>query len=329
MNPEPSSAPDDDEQQERRWSERIGAHARLWLALGVLATGLGFLGGLHWAVGLAAHFRVQYVLAALMIGIVAALVRDTRAVVVAAALVCVNVAPVIGATFIGVGPDPDHARALSVMSINVYRDNPDAAAVQAAIREARPDVVGLIEVNARWGGALLEPLKDLYPHQKVATDESMFGLALLSRTPLRDAELIAPGGGGFPVIRARVEGQGGREVTILLVHPPPPIMPSLARAHEAQLDALPEVVRGAGERVVLMGDLNATPWSHPFQALLSGSGLRDSRVGVGIHTTWPAAAPIAGLPLDHVLVKGLEVVARRIGPDVGSDHLPVLVELGW
>jgi len=315
--------------EERDWAALLGRSLRLWLALGVLATSAGFVGQLHWVAGLAAHYRAQYVVVALLLGVGAGLVRDFRAVVAALVLALVNASVVLAATFVGQGPSTDGERALSVMVLNVNRDNLDADAVQDAIREARPDVVGLIEVSARWRGAVIEPLKDLYPHQKVATDESMFGLALLSRTPLRDAELIAPGGGGFPAVRARVEGQGGREVTILLVHPPPPILPSLASANEAQLVALTDVVLGAGERVVLMGDLNATPWSPPFQKLVAAGGLHDSRVGVGVHPTWPAAVPLAGLPLDHVLVRGLGVASRRVGPDVGSDHLPVHVELIW
>jgi endonuclease/exonuclease/phosphatase (EEP) superfamily protein YafD len=36
------------------------------------------------------------------------------------------------------------------------------------------------------------------------------------------------------------------------------------------------------------------------------------------------------LPIDHILIgPGLAVLDRRLGPDTGSDHLPVVADLAW
>jgi endonuclease/exonuclease/phosphatase (EEP) superfamily protein YafD len=38
--------------------------------------------------------------------------------------------------------------------------------------------------------------------------------------------------------------------------------------------------------------------------------------------------PLGRIPLDHCLVSsGLDVLDKRLGPQVGSDHLPVVIEL--
>ena len=81
--------------------------------------------------------------------------------------------------------------------------------------------------------------------------------------------------------------------------------------------------------MIVIGDLNLTPWSPRFRALLDDGGLGDSRVGFGHHATWPVWFPLLLIPIDHVLADPeIKVYRREVGPAVGSDHYPVLVELG-
>lgn len=87
--------------------------------------------------------------------------------------------------------------------------------------------------------------------------------------------------------------------------------------------------RRAGRRAILIGDFNATPWSSRFRHLLAAGGLRDTLRGRGYQGSWPASAPaILRLPIDHALVSDrLRVLSRHLGPDLGSDHLPLLLTL--
>jgi endonuclease/exonuclease/phosphatase (EEP) superfamily protein YafD len=79
--------------------------------------------------------------------------------------------------------------------------------------------------------------------------------------------------------------------------------------------------------LVLLGDLNTTSWSPHFRDLINTAGLKDSRAGFGIQPTWPAGTPPLWIPLDHCLVSPeIKVHDRRVGPNVGSDHFPVIVE---
>lgn len=77
-----------------------------------------------------------------------------------------------------------------------------------------------------------------------------------------------------------------------------------------------------------MGDFNMTPWSPKFRQLVADSHLRDTVRGFGLQPTWPAGAPQFWIPIDHVLVSpDILVVDRRVGPDLGSDHYPVIVDI--
>lgn len=83
-------------------------------------------------------------------------------------------------------------------------------------------------------------------------------------------------------------------------------------------------------RVQYFGDLNVTMWSSNYSKLIADSGLANSRKGFGILATWPMFFPLLSIPLDHCLVSpGIGINACRSGPDIGSDHLPLIVELAF
>jgi endonuclease/exonuclease/phosphatase (EEP) superfamily protein YafD len=88
--------------------------------------------------------------------------------------------------------------------------------------------------------------------------------------------------------------------------------------------------------VIVIGDLNATPWSYAFSRLLRDADLIDSTRGFGVQPTWRTRyGPVGGMPawplqipIDHCLHSaGLATIAREIGPACGSNHFPLLVVL--
>jgi endonuclease/exonuclease/phosphatase (EEP) superfamily protein YafD len=92
------------------------------------------------------------------------------------------------------------------------------------------------------------------------------------------------------------------------------------------------VAQAARERygpTLVLGDLNVTPWSPHFRALLREGRLADSARGFGWQASWPAYSLPLRIAIDHCLVSAeFTVLRRRLGPHVGSDHLPVFVEVG-
>jgi endonuclease/exonuclease/phosphatase (EEP) superfamily protein YafD len=80
--------------------------------------------------------------------------------------------------------------------------------------------------------------------------------------------------------------------------------------------------------VILFGDLNVTPWSPYFADLLKHGGLKDTSQGRGLFGSWPSWLPGLRIPLDHCLTSPAILVAdKRLGPKVGSDHLPMMIDL--
>ena len=58
-------------------------------------------------------------------------------------------------------------------------------------------------------------------------------------------------------------------------------------------------------------------------------GIVQGRGDRGLQPTWSAGLPyLVWIPIDHFLVgRDVRVLHREVSPRIGSDHLPVLVEL--
>ena len=156
--------------------------------------------------------------------------------------------------------------------------------------------------------------------------EDNFGIALYSKYPLVQSEIRQVGEADVPTVIAELELPDGR-LTVIATHPLPPGGPEYSRLRNDQLARLPGIVKQASSPVLLLGDLNATPWCSHFKRLLSQSGLRDSSQGRGVLGTWPTYFPILLIPIDHCLhTAGVHVVGRAAGPKIGSDHYPLVVD---
>ena len=72
-------------------------------------------------------------------------------------------------------------------------------------------------------------------------------------------------------------------------------------------------------------------WSPFYRSMMETSGLRNARQGRGILPTHSIVTPrFAALsaPLDHCLVTpDIQVKDFKLGPAIGSDHLPIIAEL--
>jgi endonuclease/exonuclease/phosphatase (EEP) superfamily protein YafD len=86
-------------------------------------------------------------------------------------------------------------------------------------------------------------------------------------------------------------------------------------------------------RMILTGDFNATPWSYAMRAGEAAVPLfrRDRAIPTfpaPRKTDEPVRAPFAILPIDHVYAgPGWATVKVARGPNLGSDHYPLIVTL--
>jgi endonuclease/exonuclease/phosphatase (EEP) superfamily protein YafD len=291
-----------------------------------LLTVAGFFGKHQWLLDLTAHFRVQYSIILALVAAPLGCLRRHKAALVFTVFLLPNLVLVLP---YGFGRRTDSApagRTLRVLSLNVHTQNDRYDLVKAYVSGIDPDVILLAEVNARWLQGLAD-LRVAFPHVVQHPRDDNFGIALFSKLPFKAAQVVTAGEAAVPSLLAELD-VGGRTFTVLGTHPLPPVGREYARLRNEQLAALPGLLAARSGPAVIVGDLNTTPWSYYFQRLLQDTGFGDSARGHGIQPTWPASVFWLRIPIDHCLVsRDLHVLNRQVGPFVGSDHLPLAVEL--
>ena len=120
-----------------------------------------------------------------------------------------------------------------------------------------------------------------------------------------------------------------KSITFAAVHVLPPVRESYFLDRNANFDDVAAYVKNIKGEVVLVGDLNTSPWSYYFKKFTGDTGLLDSEIGFGLQPSWNAQSMILRIPVDHCLTSpGIAVLKRELGPAVGSDHYPLYLELG-
>lgn len=294
------------------------------IAIGlVVATVFGFLGRFNWFLDLFSHFRVQYMQLCLpIIGIYLWKRMNIKA-VAAIALAVINYSLVL--PFYFGKPDAPTAKPTRAMLMNILAINGNSDEVLEAIKNTDPDILVLEEFTPKWAEKLTV-LDKTYPHKVSEPQTGCFGIILLSKHPLKTSKVIEVGDADVPTIVTDVYLPDG-DITVIATHPLPPLSGSYSKFRNTQLAALPTVIQEQEKPVLLIGDLNASPWSSHFQTLEKESGLNNSMKGFGFQPSWPKQLPFFKIPIDHMLHSDEIIIHNRmIGQGVGSDHLPVIVD---
>lgn len=212
------------------------------------------------------------------------------------------------------------ASQLRIVSFNVWARNTELERSRDWLARSDADVIVLQEFNDNARREIVAPLQRLYPH---VHDCRCNDIAILSRQPFTDA-------GGQPRTASdpalswvTLRLLDRRPLRLIGVHTTYPKKPEQHAAHFATLAANSLLDHSAGP-IALVGDFNATPWSWRLHRLLM---LRDLKRHGGIPASWPST-PIPMLLLDNVLTSPeIQSVSFEIGPDIGSDHRPVVATL--
>jgi endonuclease/exonuclease/phosphatase (EEP) superfamily protein YafD len=293
----------------------------------LLPSWLGLLGGWHWALDLLAHFRWQYLgFSALVIAW--AVWRRRRMVMMLAVATFLLNAVLIGrlAWHAGINDRVAADFSLRVISFNLLSSNPEKQRVLDYLMASDAEVICLLEFDHKWQAALT-PLEAKYPLHIEHPLPNNFGIAVYSRIPWEKAGVLDLGDPGLPSIEVALRRQG-RELAIIATHPVPPAGRRNAAWRDGQLARLADHVSQLREPALVVGDLNATPWSSGLR-IATASGLGFRSLQPAWTPTWQAGSVFA-IPIDHALGTAPLVITRRmVGPDLGSDHRPLVVSVGW
>jgi len=220
---------------------------------------------------------------------------------------------------------PKEGPSLKILQTNIWKNNGDATALAKLIRDENPDIIAVDEVHAPFE-ALFEELKSIYPHQHVRlSTRPSFGIAVLSKTPLENLSekyLATP---EIPSIFFRTQ-LGGKTLDIVALHAANPLRELGLRDKEFEALAAWRAEENP-PNLIVTGDLNATPYCRAFKKMTQAMNLTDARRGRGLLGSWPTYArlPFLYIPIDHALAGGgASIDDFKLGPNVGSDHLPLI-----
>jgi len=298
------------------------------LILIIVATGFltffGFVGRIWWILDIFSHFRVQYAVLQAVCGLILLVGDQILAAGMAFSFMLINIA-VIAPLYFPSSRNDTNRKVYRMLLVNVLQSNNSYGLIKAIIKKDSPDFIVLVEPNQNWLDQLEDGLTD-YPYRCSRTREDSYGIALFSHVQLDHCDILKFGDAGVPSVVATAT-LSGETITFIGTHPPPPKGAVNSRFRNRQLVEMAKFIRSLSGAAILCGDLNMSPWSVYFRSFLRESGLLDSGKGFGVQPTWPVDWPVMRVPIDHCFVsEGIRVIDRKIGPKVGSDHFPLLVD---
>lgn len=280
------------------------------------------------------HFRPQYCLILVVEIIVGAISHQVWYLIWCIPLV-LNLALILPLFFRSgqVQAAPNHT--LKILHANLDHNNQDTTQALDYIKSQKLDLVLLQEVTAKWLTAIESNLWQYQIIKSLPLENSQGWVMLVPVKPSPSFEIVAtqviklPDYSNRPLLEiiSRWENQ---EVAILSL--------SLARPNQSNFQAVEfdaaaqwsQLQQKENKReVIVIGDFNSTPWSSRFRKFQQASNLRNSQQGFGLQPTWQTSLPsVLMIAIDHCLhSQSITTINRYIGSNIGSDHLPLVVEL--
>lgn len=289
----------------------------------------GYFGGLDHLLELTAHFKWQYLVSGICTLIFFGLRKQKKVwLVISAFCILINLAEIMpfywpqSAVAVATTNKP-----LRILFSNVLASNQRYGEVLSLVKEEQPDVAVFVEVSKSWAKNLND-LKPMFAYTFSYRDnyKDKFGTAIYSKVPLENKS-INDFSGGHKALGADIKIQN-RSLSLLTVHLSTPTRNQNFLVRNQQISGINEYVAQARNPVIVVGDFNITMWSPIFKEMVKNSALKNARIGFGILPTWPTDKPLLYIPLDHCLVsQEIDVLKVRTGHSVGSDHLPLIVDV--
>lgn len=232
-------------------------------------------------------------------------------------------------------PELPDEHSIRLITANVDYTNSNPAQALEQLIHWRPHVLTLVETDEHWDEHI-ERFRESHPYVIKELRGLGRGLAVLSRLPIKNAEVRCLVDDDRPSIWTQLQLPTGQHIRLVVTHPPPPGLPKRrgqgrhsSKKRDIELDIIASRIRSHPDHHwVLCGDFNDVGWSSTTMRAKRVSGLRDPRVGRGMYSTFPASLPLLRYPIDHVLVSASFQLLHlmRLG-SIGSDHLPLLTDL--
>jgi vancomycin resistance protein VanJ len=230
---------------------------------------------------------------------------------------------------------------LTVASHNVGAENSDPVGTARDLAASGANVLALVELSAQDKGTYEKELAKTYPYHTVQGTVGLWSKLPLSDTqPVDIKQDVGPLGDSKPADVKLVDNRALRTtvatdqgpLAVYVAHlGSVRVMPRggfRTETRDRNAQALGEAIAAEqNERVVLLGDLNATTDDRALDGITSQLHSVQEAAGDGFGFTWPAKFPVARI--DQILVRGVEAKSSSVLPATGSDHLPVVAGVSW
>ncbi len=311
--------------------------------LAAIASFLGFAGTVWWKFELLDHPRPQYCLG-LCLGLLVGWVLQQWWSLIWLVPLGMNVF-LLAPLFLPV-PPPDRRSAkptLRLLHANIDRYNPEPDRVIRYLQQQSVDLLLLQEITPAWLARLQSELPEYQVLKAEAFDHTMGSAVLIRKqhSPFKVEQIQTihlPENSDRPLLEIIIN-DGNQQWAILSFHVIRPRSTQTSNRQITEFEAAADWSRAQLQQqsaVVIIGDFNSTSWSQRLRRLERDSQLTNSQRGFGWQPTWSAHfPPLMKIAIDHCFhSRNLIVTRRDIGPDVASDHLPLVVELqaiefGW
>ncbi|MEP3481270.1 MAG: endonuclease/exonuclease/phosphatase family protein [Fuerstiella sp.] len=287
-----------------------------------------------WLADLLANLRVQLVIAAAPVLLGLCTRRSWKIALCLIALSVYHSSWLVSPSSLSL-PDTTAGQTITVMAANVWTGNQKYEVIERQIQESKCDVVMISELSFGLANFLRKGFtKDFPYHVEFPADRGNFGIGMYSRFPLENASVQFLTDDSVPTVFADVQVKE-RRFHLVGVHTLPPMGKRLFDHRNRHLQRVADHVRKLNTDdtdygIIVLGDLNLTPWSPVFTTFLNDARLNQAVGGSRLQPTWYRWPLFPfGLVLDHVLLsQNLTCVSHEIGESAGSDHRFVTVEVG-
>jgi len=273
----------------------------------------------HLYFDLLSHFRIQYIVLISSVLLVAIVIKRFYSALALVGCLAIHVFAVVESELVKYERVEANSQTVRVMTSNLLASNVRWEDQIEYIQRINPDIVVFQEYTQTWQQPLNEGLNN-YPYRVEDATFHPFGIALYSKLPFADFGLPPLVDKNNKSVYADVQ-VGDATLRIFGTHPPPPASYEYYDYRNRQMQRLASMVNEFDKPLVVLGDLNTSPWSAHFQEFLQQGNLLDASAGHGILYTWPENNPWLGIPIDHILVnKRVGVSSVEVSSGLGSDH---------
>lgn len=294
----------------------------LWIC-SIMLLGIGLLSPFYWLFDLISSFTLQLSIATVFFSIILIFKKKYLVGGIAIVLVLLN--------FLRFLPNDIRTEEiadrdkLTFASMNLLSTNFNSAEVVDYIKALDADVVLILEYTNFWDQALKEGIGNDYSYSVNKIQDDNFGIALFSKHRMLNYRIMDFTNSYFPMVNCKIDFKG-TSLNIFGVHLENPMGPNNHKVRSYQIQQSINHLKNMDD-VIFIGDFNMTPYSNDFQRIESKLNLTDTRHSIG--ASWPSFFWPLQIPIDHCFISpSFKLINRTKGPSMGSDHYPIIIELG-